>query len=587
MDSYPELNSDWGEMLTSDLKGMKGIILYKEYVEKELTNYVLTHVERTSTHNVEMPQHIIDMYLCKDGKTIHNSSEYEWSQDGDNSMNATFRNRDLRLLETVAPPYKVIPSADNTSWEYTSDPKDREFMDIMGITRYTGFGGGNGEAGKHKVFPLMNWSAAILKGMPHFFTNNGGQGFLVARSGNYVYRYYNVWDNSKENEGTSDVPLFKIDEVMLNYAEAKFEKGGTGAEGFNQTVADLTINKLRDRVGVAHMKVAEINAGFDPKRDQTVDPVLWEIRRERIVELMGEGFGFYDVRRWKKAPWFINKIQYGQWATKEQIGDSGQCGSALEREDRALRCANGHSYDIARQGYVHLLPVKQMHAKIPGDTKQMVDARRVFLSGGYYDAFRDKLAELTDKYLPENGVVLDAGCGEGFYTSALYEKAKAKNSSVSGVDISKFAVKAAAGKYKGIDFAVASLFHLPCAENSADVLTDVFAPIVPEEFFRVLKPGGVMILAVPGARHLYGMKEVLYKEPYENEEHDTAYDGFEYLGRACVQKFITVNGQENIEALFSMTPYYWKTDVEGGERLRALDVLGTEIKFDFLVYRKK
>ena len=245
------------------------------------------------------------------------------------------------------------------------------------------------------------------------------------------------------------------------------------------------------------------------------------------------------------------------------------CGSALEREDRALRCANGHSYDIARQGYVHLLPVKQMHAKIPGDTKQMVDARRVFLSGGYYDAFRDKLAELTDKYLPENGVILDAGCGEGFYTSALYEKAKAKNGSVSGVDISKFAVKAAAGKYKGIDFAVASLFHLPCAENSADVLTDVFAPIVPEEFFRVLKPGGVMILAVPGARHLYGMKEVLY------------------LGRAYVQKFITVNGQENIEALFSMTPYYWKTDVEGGERLRALDVLETEIKFDFLVYRKK
>ena len=134
---------------------------------------------------------------------------------------------------------------------------------------------------------------------------------------------------------------------------------------------------------------------------------------------------------------------------------------------------------------------------------------------------------------------------------------------------------------------MASLFHLPCAENSADVLTDVFAPIVPEEFFRVLKPGGVMILAVPGARHLYGMKEVLYKEPYENEEHDTAYDGFEYLGRVCVQKFITVNGQENIEALFSMTPYYWKTDVKGGERLRALDVLGTEIKFDFLVYRKK
>ncbi|MBQ1985691.1 MAG: 50S rRNA methyltransferase, partial [Clostridia bacterium] len=134
--------------------------------------------------------------------------------------------------------------------------------------------------------------------------------------------------------------------------------------------------------------------------------------------------------------------------------------------------------------------------------------------------------------------------------------------------------------------AVASLFHIPCAAESVDVLTDVFAPIVPEEFLRVLKSGGVMILAVPGAKHLWGMKEVLYTAPYENEEHDTAYDGFEYLGRESVQKDITVEGRENIEALFSMTPYYWKTDVAGGERLRALDILKTEIKFDFLIYRK-
>ena len=262
------------------------------------------------------------------------------------------------------------------------------------------------------------------------------------------------------------------------------------------------------------------------------------------------------------------------------------CAGVLEKDGRALRCPNGHSYDLARQGYVHLLPVKQMHAKVPGDTKQMVDARRQFLGLGHYDAFRDKLQALTKEYLPEGGTVLDAGCGEGFYTAALLDAAKAVGGSVTGVDISKFAVKAAAGKYKGIDFAVASLFHIPCAAERVDVLTDVFAPIVPEEFWRVLKPGGVMILAVPGARHLWGMKEVLYTAPYENEEHDTAYDGFEYLGRESVQKEITVKGQSNIEALFSMTPYYWKTDVAGGERLRALDELKTEIKFDFLIYRK-
>ena len=119
------------------------------------------------------------------------------------------------------------------------------------------------------------------------------------------------------------------------------------------------------------------------------------------------------------------------------------------------------------------------------------------------------------------------------------------------------------------------------------MLTDVFAPIVPGEFHRVLKPGGTMMLAVPGARHLYGMKEVLYTAPYENEEHDTFYEGFDFLARESVQREITVLGTENIEALFSMTPYYWKTDVAGGERLRKLDVLTTEIKFDFLIYRKR
>ena len=180
------------------------------------------------------------------------------------------------------------------------------------------------------------------------------------------------------------------------------------------------------------------------------------------------------------------------------------------------------------------------------------------------------------------------GAGGGISAGAAAEllAAREKGGGTAGIDISKFAVRAAAGRYKGIDFAVASLFHIPCAAESADVLTDVFAPIVPAEFRHVLKPGGVMNLAVPGARHLYGMKEVLYTAPYENEERDTDYEGFAFLGSESVRREITVEGAENIEALFSMTPYYWKTDVAGGERLRRLDTLQTEIKFRFLVYRR-
>ncbi|MCR6509664.1 RagB/SusD family nutrient uptake outer membrane protein [Bacteroides sp. KH569_7] len=315
MQAYPDLHDNWGEMLTSNLAGMKGIILYKEYVPSEVNNYAMHLVERTSTHNIEMPQHIVDMYLCSDGNPIGTSEKYEWGKT-DKTMYSTFRNRDRRLLETVAPPYEVVNHA-NKSWEYV-DGK-REYMDILGVTTYTGYGGGNGEAGKHKVFPMMNWSGNILPAVPHFFTNQGGVGFCVAKSGNYVWRLYNVWDCSLENKAEADMPIFKIDEVLLNYAEAKYEKGE-----FNNEVADITINKLRRQFAkIADMDVNAINNGFDPNRDPDVNPVLWEIRRERMVELMGEGFGFYDVRRWKKAEWFINKVAYGQWATKEQIGEGG------------------------------------------------------------------------------------------------------------------------------------------------------------------------------------------------------------------------------------------------------------------------
>ncbi|WP_336528723.1 RagB/SusD family nutrient uptake outer membrane protein, partial [Bacteroides acidifaciens] len=123
---------------------------------------------------------------------------------------------------------------------------------------------------------------------------------------------------------TADKPIFKIEEVLLNYAEAMWEKGE-----FDQTVANQTINKLRKRAGVAEMQVDEIDGNFDTERGKyypkgntegvKVDPVLWEIRRERIVELMGEGFGFYDVRRWRMAPWFINKTAKGLWMKKADL----------------------------------------------------------------------------------------------------------------------------------------------------------------------------------------------------------------------------------------------------------------------------
>lgn len=119
----------------------------------------------------------------------------------------------------------------------------------------------------------------------------------ASQMGFWMWKYYNTHTNCANATGvnTTDAPLFRLGEILLNYAEAKWE-----LTEFNQDIADLTINKLRDRVHVAHMEVAQINEAFDPARDADIDPVLWEIRRERRVELMGEGFRFDDLRRWKK-----------------------------------------------------------------------------------------------------------------------------------------------------------------------------------------------------------------------------------------------------------------------------------------------
>ncbi len=260
------------------------------------------------------------------------------------------------------------------------------------------------------------------------------------------------------------------------------------------------------------------------------------------------------------------------------------CGEDLKQNANGLSCGNNHSFDFAKQGYVHLLMSNKMNSKLPGDTPEMVRARRSFLEKGYYDPFAEKLCDIVDNLYEDKKIsILDAGCGEGYYTSRLARGSR----EILGIDISKSAVKLAAGKYKGIKFAVASLFGIPLKDASVDLLVNIFAPIVETEFLRVLKKDGYMIIAVPGEKHLWSMKEILYENPYENEKKHTEYEGFEFVDRIDVQKNITLNDGESIWELFSMTPYYWKTGIEGSNKLKNIDTLETKIHFDFLIYKKR
>lgn len=231
-----------------------------------------------------------------------------------------------------------------------------------------------------------------------------------------------------------------------------------------------------------------------------------------------------------------------------------------------------------------------MHSKAPGDDREMVAARAAFLERGYYAPLRQALEELVleaSAHL-EGPVLLDSGCGEGYYTAGMFRALEraGHRPRAAGIDISKYALRRAAKRLPEGEFAVASAYRLPLADASADLLTNVFSPLCPEEFARVLRPGGHFLYVVPSPRHLWEMKQVLYDRPYENGVKREDYPGFRWLEAVPLRYSVHLDRSEDVMALFGMTPYAWKTPRAGVARLKALTELDTEIGFDIHVYER-
>ena len=265
------------------------------------------------------------------------------------------------------------------------------------------------------------------------------------------------------------------------------------------------------------------------------------------------------------------------------------CGAPLQRGEHAYTCPNRHSYDLAREGHTHLLPANRKNSKMPGDDKGMAAARSAFLSKDYYAALKNTLCELAVSLTGDAPQILDTGCGEGYYTSAIYHAllSAGKSPRMAGIDISKFILRLAAKREKNIEFAVASSYHLPVADHSIDFLLNCFSPLALEEFRRCLRPGGYFAYVVPSEKHLWELKEVLYDHPYPNEVKETPYEGFRYVTIRHVEDMMHLQSQEDIHALFQMTPYYWKTPKSGCERLSMLETLECRISFDVHVFQKE
>lgn len=281
------------------------------------------------------------------------------------------------------------------------------------------------------------------------------------------------------------------------------------------------------------------------------------------------------------------------------------CGAALAADDsgHALRCPNGHSFDRAREGYVNLL-VGSKSGERRGDSRASARARRAFLSGGCYACLKEAVTPLL------RGTVLDICCGEGYYDE-LPETARHaapggttapdrleqpggtpapdRPAELYGFDISKEMVRLAAGRYRGDakhHYFVANLASIPVADRSIDTAIHLFAPFNETEFARVLKDDGVLYSVIPGADHLYEMKQIVYDTPYYNDEQaPEVTDRLKLVNRRKVSSVVHMPGGE-LKTLFSMTPYYYRTSETDRQKLDAVEELDLTVSFVLLEYRK-
>jgi len=270
------------------------------------------------------------------------------------------------------------------------------------------------------------------------------------------------------------------------------------------------------------------------------------------------------------------------------------CAEPLERDDRTFGCVNAHRFDIAREGYVNLLLAQHRHSKDPGYSKEMIAGRRDFFDAGHYQKLADGVAETIASYLPADGpgVVVDAGCGEGYYLRRLRhllaDRSREEQTLLCGMDISKHGVRVAAKRDpKGL-YAVAGTYRMPVLTDQVDILLTHFSPVSAADFRRVVKPGGIVLVGGPAEGHLYAFKELLYDTPAKHEVSDLlgTEPGFELIGTHSIRYPLSLHGPGQVANLLLMTPFYWSVGDETRAKLAAMDHLDTEVDVIVHAYRR-
>jgi 23S rRNA (guanine745-N1)-methyltransferase len=233
------------------------------------------------------------------------------------------------------------------------------------------------------------------------------------------------------------------------------------------------------------------------------------------------------------------------------------CHFPLTLTDRSWRCENRHQFDQAKEGYVNLLPVQHKGSREPGDSADMMQARRAFLQAGHYQPLRDNVVAVLNQHLNQPAAqILDIGCGEGYYTGALASEL-APEGQVYGLDVAKMAVRLAAKRYAQVLFCVASSHRLPFGDASLDAVVRIYAPCNETELSRVIKPGGFLLTVTPGPHHLQQLKALIYRDVQLHASEEKSYQGFRQLAQHRLTYPMALSG-ESATTLLQMTPFVWR-----------------------------
>lgn len=229
------------------------------------------------------------------------------------------------------------------------------------------------------------------------------------------------------------------------------------------------------------------------------------------------------------------------------------CQQALTLIQRQYRCVNQHCFDLAREGYVNLLPVQHKKSKDPGDNQQMMLARRQFLQGGWYQPLVQAVVAQLRQFAGDR--ILDLGCGEGYYSGQIQQQLSPPEQY--GIDISKAAIRSAAKQYPALQFAVASSYQLPFPENTFDSILRIYAPSLDSELLRVLKPGGYVLSVSPAPLHLEQIKAAIYPEVRYHSTEIVAIAGLSHCQRQQLSFELTLPVTA-LRDLITMVPLGWK-----------------------------